>query len=260
VAQQRLTDYDATYDADKKAAKSPRELRKFYKTREAEHKKLESARDKASAHAIAEHEKIENTQVPASIVQPFEAEATATSTSAANSLNAAKSAVQALRPDEVQSSAAYVKAVEDTAAAITRFAVDAKTSAQAIEDLELVVFQKAFDRDRARFELLRRQPPEKTTHRAIFPLDPVVQAQDAWFEAERVVARARQRTRRLQKFVDLVTANKIRRFTEYSVQNWQLKPQEFYAEAYSLWLVDPEFLKTNYKVVYDFFQSGDYRK
>jgi hypothetical protein len=138
--------------------------------------------------------------------------------------------------------------------------VDAKAGRDAIDDLELVVFQKVFDRDRARFELFRPQPPKGLTHRAIFPLDPAVQAQDAWFEAERILARARQRTRRVQKFIDLVSANNIRRFTQYSVQNWQLKPAEFYAEAYSLWLVDPEFLKTNYKVVYDFFQSGDYRR
>ena len=260
AAQQRLKDYDATYDADYKEAKSQRKLGKFYRRREAEHKKLEAAVDRASAHAIAEHEKIENTLVPSSTVQPFETEAAAMGTSAANSLNAAKSMVQTLRPDEVQSSVAYVKAIEDTAAAITSFAVDAKAGREAIDDLELVVFQKVFARDRARFELFRPQPPRGLTHRAIFPLEPAVQAQDAWFEAERVLARSRQRTRRVQKFIDLVTANNIRRFTQYSVQNWQLKPGEFYAEAYSLWLVDPEFLKNNYKVVYDFFQSGDYRR
>lgn len=68
------------------------------------------------------------------------------------------------------------------------------------------------------------------------------------------------RTRRLQKFIDLVNANNIRRFTKYSVQNWQNNPEEFYAEAYSLWLVDPAFVKTYYRVVYDFFQSGEYLK
>ena len=68
------------------------------------------------------------------------------------------------------------------------------------------------------------------------------------------------RTRRLQKFIDLVTANNIRRFTRYSVENWPQNPEEFYAEAYSLWLVDPAFMRTNYRVVYDFFQSGDYRR
>jgi hypothetical protein len=69
-----------------------------------------------------------------------------------------------------------------------------------------------------------------------------------------------QRTQRLQKFTDLVNANNIRRFTKYSAQNWPQNPDEFYAEAYSLWLVDPAFLKTNYRVVYDFFQGGDYLK
>jgi hypothetical protein len=68
------------------------------------------------------------------------------------------------------------------------------------------------------------------------------------------------RTRRLQKFIDLVNANNIRRFTQYSAQNWQQNPEEFYAEAYSLWLVDPAFVRTYYKVVYDFFQSGEYLK
>lgn len=36
-----------------------------------------------------------------------------------------------------------------------------------------------------------------------------------------------------------------------------LRPEEFYAEAYSLWLVDPDFLKTNYQVVYEFFQNDE---
>ncbi len=63
-------------------------------------------------------------------------------------------------------------------------------------------------------------------------------------------------TQRLTKFVDLVTRNRIAPFTEYTRKG----NKEFYSEAYSLWLVDPEFLQTNYKVVYDFFQSGDYRK
>jgi hypothetical protein len=247
----------AKYDAEFQEAKRKGKLPEFWKKQEATHKKNEEAERKAAAHLQQETSKVESTEVAASTVQPLETEAATMRTSAANALTVAKGAVQALRADEVQSSAAYVKAVEDTAAAITSFTVDAKAGLGVIDDLELVVFQKAGDRDKTRFELLKVQRP---THRAIFPLDRAVEAQDAWFEAERVLARARRRTRRLQKFIDLVTANNIRRFTQYSVSNWQLKPEEFYAEAYSLWLVDSEFLRTNYKVVYDFFQSGDYRK
>ena len=102
--------------------------------------------------------------------------------------------------------------------------------------------------------------------KATFPVDragqllrPAADAQDAWLEAERILAHARGRSRRLQKFVDFVISNNIRRFTRYSLDQWQLHPEEFYAEAYSLWLVDPEFVKTNYKAIYDFFENGDHR-
>ena len=81
-----------------------------------------------------------------------------------------------------------------------------------------------------------------------------------WLEAERALAGAERRSLRLQKFVDLVTKNNIERFTEYSEKNWRLVPEEFYPEAYGLWLTDPEYLRNNYKTVYEFFQSGDYRK
>jgi len=64
----------------------------------------------------------------------------------------------------------------------------------------------------------------------------------------------------VQKFVDLVTAKKILPFTNYAKENWPFNPDEFYAEAYALWLTDPEFLSTNYSDVYNFFQTGDYRK
>ena len=63
-------------------------------------------------------------------------------------------------------------------------------------------------------------------------------------------------TQRLTKFVDLVTKNHIAPFTDYSRQG----NKEFYAEAYSLWLVDREFLQTNYRAVFLFFENGDYRK
>lgn len=67
-------------------------------------------------------------------------------------------------------------------------------------------------------------------------------------------------TKRLKKFVDLVTANNIRRFTKYSADNWASQPEEFYAEAYSLWLTDPTFLRTNYRVVFEFFETGEFAR
>jgi hypothetical protein len=254
AARKSQSDYGATFDADLAEAKRRGKVKQFYKEREAEYKKQEAAVDAAQKHAGEEADKIDKTRVPASLVQPLETDAATKKTSAANTLADAKTKVQALNADEVQSSQAYVQAIEDTAAAVTSLAQSAKAAGD-VDALEAVVINKVDAREKAK-------PPAagKVPHRAVPLLDPAVRAQDAWFKAERLLARTRKRTLRLQKFIDLVASNNIRRFTKYSVENWELKPGEFYAEAYSLWLVDPEFLKTNYKVVYDFFQNGDYRK
>lgn len=84
-------------------------------------------------------------------------------------------------------------------------------------------------------------------------------AQAEWAKAAASLVYARGRTLRVQKFVELVEAAKIEPFTPYARDNWPIRPGEFYAEAYSIWLSDPEFLETNYKVLFDFFSSGDFR-
>jgi hypothetical protein len=199
---------------------------------------------------------VDKTRVAAATIQPLQTDAATKSTAAATALTTAKAAVGALQADEVSSSAAFAKAVDDAATAITTFVKDAATDAGTLDDLDATVLASIAARDAARDALAKATPG----HKALAALAPAISAQDAWLEAERVFARARKRTLRVQKFIDLVTTNKIQRFTKYSKENWLLKPEEFYAEAYSLWLVDPQFLETNYKVVYDFFQSGDYRK
>jgi hypothetical protein len=67
-------------------------------------------------------------------------------------------------------------------------------------------------------------------------------------------------SQRLTKFLEVVngkySGKRIPPITDYAGQG----PREFYAEAYSLWRVDPEFLRNNYPDIYRFFQSGDYRR
>ena len=157
---------------------------------------------------------------------------------------------------DVASSAAYVKSVEDTATAIATLATAATATSGGTDQLEAAVLAHAAARKTARDSFSAASP----SHAALAMLAPVETAQDVWLEAVRALADAQRRTLRLQKFIDLVTKNKVDRFTEYSEENWRLKPEEFYAEAYGLWLTDPEYLMNNYKVVYYFFQSGDYRK
>jgi len=145
----------------------------------------------------------------------------------------------------------YVKAFDEVEAARKLLAGD-----PAAYDAELKAAQKKgqravnefYKKKKAEYEKNTKAQEEATRHQ---------QEEADKLDATKVAGSGR--TKRLQKFIDLVTANNIRRFTQYSVTNWQNNPEEFYAEAYSLWLTDPAFVKTNYRVVFNFFQSGDYR-
>ena len=250
-----IKDDSDTFEKDFEQAKKEKKVSQFYKKRGDALKKNEKAQAEANDRYLAEADKAKAAKVDAAVVQPLQSKAAAESAAAASALAAAKSAMQTLTTPEAQSSSAYARAVEETAAAIAAFPAAAQ-SGTSVEDLEKAVLQKADSRNKARDQL----KAQSAAHKALAPLDLAAKAQDRWFEAERILIRGGERTRRLQKFIELVTANNIRRFTKYSADNWQLKPGEFYAEAYSLWLADPDFLKNNYKVVYDFFQNGDYRK
>ena len=224
------------------------ELAKKNKTAVQQHKTAETVYETKKA---AE----EKTRVAAAVVTPLKADAAAKKTAAAQALAAATAAIGALAAADVGTSKAYLAAVEATAKAIEAFTKGAAAKGD-IEDLEKPALAQVEVRDQARSALAKAAP----THPALAPLNLAATAQDAWLEAERTAARAPQRTRRVQKFVDLVTANAIAPFTEYARKNWPFRPQEFYAESYALWLADPAFLSANYKIVYDFFQTGEYRK
>ena len=79
-------------------------------------------------------------------------------------------------------------------------------------------------------------------------------------DALRTLAHTRRRSKRLQKFVTVVTGANITPFTDYARENWPYSPEEFYAEAYSIWLTDPTFVEKNYEPVYKFFAGGEYLK
>ncbi len=224
-------------------------LLKTNRARSEENKKAE-ATQKSKEAAVAK------TRVPPAVVAPFKADAAKEKSAADAALNAARATLKTMSAPDVPSSAAYVKSVEDTATAIATFATSAAVTAGGTTALETTVLAQTAARKSARDALSAASP----SHGALTTLAPVETAQDVWLEAERALAGAQRRSLRLQKFIDLVTKNKIDRFTEYAEENWRLNPEEFYAEAYGLWLTDPEYLVTNYKVVYDFFKSGDYRK
>jgi hypothetical protein len=67
-------------------------------------------------------------------------------------------------------------------------------------------------------------------------------------------------SKRVLEFVEFVTLKKIPPLTQYAKDNWPSKPEEFFAEAYSLWRTDPEYLKANAMPLYDWFVEGNYLK
>ena len=175
-------------------------------------------------------------------------------TAAATALAGAKTAVAALKPEEISSSKAYADAVEATATAVDTYA---KTEPGGdIGALETALLTQIKARDDARAALVGTA----SAHPALASLDLAVAAQDEWISAERTVVRAPLRTLRVQKFVDLVNQKKIAPITDYAKKNWPFAPEEFYAEAYTLWINDPEYLSKNAKDLFGFFESGEFRK
>jgi hypothetical protein len=118
-----------------------------------------------------------------------------------------------------------------------------------------------------------------TTHPALTDFAAWSSAEDAWFAAARTRASkqaaseaakrdtAAQTTtigtvtgsKRLKAFVDFVNANKIPRLTAYAEKNWPSQPKEFFAEAYTLWLNDPDYLNSQAPLLKAWFDAGKHR-
>jgi hypothetical protein len=91
---------------------------------------------------------------------------------------------------------------------------------------------------------------------AITVYDDAAKFQRAWLDALDATISGGSRTKRVQKFVEFVNSEKIPPLTKYAQDNWPDNPEEFYAEAYSLFLSDPGYLKTNAPTLHDWFKKG----
>jgi Domain of unknown function (DUF4157) len=94
---------------------------------------------------------------------------------------------------------------------------------------------------------------------ALAAFAPVAVAQRAWFEALALVIDAGNRPQRVQKFVDFVKAKGIEPFTAYAQQEWPHNPEDFFTEAYTLFLNHPKYLEKNFPVLHAWFAAGSYR-
>ncbi len=220
-------------------------------------KNLAAGKKSNPAHDAAEDakKKMKKTLVdPKTIVKPLETDAAAKKVLATDAVAKIAPVRTALPQPEITSSQPFMDEIDKTTKAIETFAASAKDVK--ISTLEEPVLTQIEARTKEAKKLAVAAP----AHPALASMNLAADAQDAWFSAERTAARAPKRTLHLQSFVDLVTTNKIEPFTDYAKKNWPHAPEEFYAEAYALWRTDPDFLSSNYKPVFDYFENGDYHK
>jgi hypothetical protein len=211
----------------------------------------------AAALAAVKRSALAKTEVPTSLVQPLENDAKTKQATAAASVVTADTTAQGFAANELTESSAYRSNVTAVAQLLDAYAKDSLPgSGKALDTLDDALVAAVKTRDAERTKLANKFPGNP----ALATYQTVDQAQDAAFDAARTLAHTRGRSLRLQNFVDVVNANKITPFTKYAIDNWPYKPEEFYAEAYSLWLTDPTFVKLHYKPVFDFFDSGTYLK
>lgn len=214
----------------------------------------------------AKEDALKKTRVTSAGVKPLKDAMTPKRDAAANALSDAQSVIATaysmLGPKAKAGIDVYRAALESTANAISKFEKDteelekkmATSPSQVVpgmvDTLETPVLDKI---------AIRGAGPPSSSSSVSATLTVATTAQDEWFKAASLYARAVVRTTRLQKFIDLVETNKIEPFTDYAKKQWPREPYDFYAEAYALWITDPDFLEHEYPEIFKFFQSGDYR-
>jgi hypothetical protein len=198
---------------------------------------------------------VDATQVSVTVVKGLETDAKTKQGAATAALATADAAATGWSAGDLPASQAYRQAVAAVEAAIGAYAKDVgagKSVAKA--DVDLLAVVAARDTAREALKKSAAANPAPGVYAA------VETAQAEAIDALRTVAHTRGRTLRLQRFKDVVDKNKITPFTQYARDNWPYNPEEFYAEAYALWLTDPTFVMTSYKPIFDFFDTGDYTK
>jgi hypothetical protein len=216
-----------------------------------------AANKAATAAAAKAKTALAGTQVAASTIKTLETDTTTKRTAAKAALATADAAAKQWSPDDVITSETHRRAVTSVDTALDTYAKDtAPDSPISADKADVALLAAVTARDKAREDLKKSAAANPAPGVYVA----VETAQATAIDAARTLAHSRGRTLRLQKFKDLVDKNKITPFTQYARDNWPYQPEEFYAEAYSLWLTDPTFVQKSYQPIYDFFHSGEYAK
>jgi hypothetical protein len=238
------------YDAkNKELADKRKEVAAQKKKLDAANAEEKAKRSKVDAATATEKSRTE--QADKATARPvLLARAKAAETTAVAALKRAQSAAKSATDD----SAAYRAAADQAGKDLTTLA----TAVKAQEDATALL-STARDALTAAEDARTSLTTNHSDDPALATFAPVDKAQSTWFDALERTIEAGGQTERVRKFVEFVTAKKIQPFTAYARENWPDKPEEFFAEAYSLFLSDPEYLKKNAAALHGWFASGSYK-
>ena len=157
---------------------------------------------------------------------------------------------------------AYISAIQEASIAIKEFAEQTKSQTLSDDDVERLV-NNVQDKISARNTERGNLTAKNKSNPALSIFIKVEHSQDAWFESAKAHSLAHNRSARVQRFVKFVEKKKISPRTifppdSYAEQNWPHKPEEFYAEVYSMFVVKPTELKAKSKTLYNWFKTKKY--
>jgi hypothetical protein len=221
----------------------------------AEYKTRKATYDTAASAAKTAKGALAATRVDSTVIKPLETDLAAKKKAYAAARKTADAGTPGYPVADATASLAYRSAIDDLAKLLEDYEKKAQPGTD-LDPLDDALLAAVAARKQARADLAKAAGKNP----ALADYAAVDAAQDDWVAAVRALGHTRGRTRRLQKFVDLVNASGIVPLTAYARANWPFKPEEFYAETYSLWLTEPVFLKNNYPALFDFFDKGDYAK
>ncbi|MCF6283330.1 MAG: hypothetical protein L3J28_14195 [Candidatus Polarisedimenticolaceae bacterium] len=173
------------------------------------------------------------------------------------SLKSANKKGAALNKTDKAQAAAYIATIMVASSSIEDFATKTKSQTMSEDDVELLITAvqaKANERDKEKIALTTTNK----SNPALADYASVEQKQNSWFEAAMAHSLAHRRSARVQKFVKFVVSKNIAPITSYAAENWPHKPEEFYAEAYSMYFTKPNDLKAASKKLFKWFKDKKY--
>jgi hypothetical protein len=213
---------------------------------------------------------VEDSKVPKEIVDAGQARQDSIAAQADGESTRVESDISKMSPEQLKSSKDY----RTTSSSVTSFLrtysdmiragkVGLGSDQKSPDDWDKDVAFMFNGRDDNRKELEGRD----RNNPALKILAPVDRTADSWRKEVQTQARLRERVPKVQEFVDLV--NQVPSIdpgtvSPYAAKSWPHKPEEFFAECYSLWRMNPE-QKLDMKPkplpprIFQWFDRGSYR-